>query len=77
MQEARVVFDVKHVRTIEEQVKVVKQPKPATPAKAAQRYSIADDKLTVFAATVFTMSQLQDILEQMKSKAIKSLATKK
>jgi len=76
-QEARVVFDVKHIRTIDEQVKVVNQPKPSAPAKIAQRYTIIEDKLNVLAATVFTMSQLQEILEQMKSRAIKSLATKK
>ena len=75
-QQVRVLFDdkAKHVRSVDEQLKVASEPKPVTPARSAQRYIIANDKLTVLAATTFTMSQLQDILEDMKQRAIKSLA---
>lgn len=78
-QQVRVVFDEKnkHVRSVDEQLKEAAAPKPVTPARAAQRYTIENDRLVVIAATVFTMSQLQDILDSMKEKAIQSLATKK
>ena len=75
--ESKVAFDKTHVRTVEEQIKVASQTAPKAIARTAQRYTFENDKLIVFSNTVFTMSQLEDIMEKMKTAAIKSLATKK
>lgn len=76
--QARAVFSPdNHVRTVDEQIKAVKAPATVPKARIAQRYTITDDRLLVLDRTEFTMSQLHDILEEMKTRAIKSLATKK
>lgn len=77
-QQSRVLFDNlnHHVRTVDEQIKVRASAVRVAPAKSAQRYAIEGDMLTVFAKTTFTMSQLEDILERMKAKAIKGFGKK-
>ena len=74
--EAKIVFDSAKIRSVDEQINTASKPTPAR-AMAAQRYIIKDDCITIFSNTTFTMSQLQDILEGMKDKAIKSLAKKR
>lgn len=76
-QQVKVLFAPDHIRTIDEQMKEsVNKPKPKTSFEA-QRYTIQGDKLTVLSATTFTMAQIEEILNQMKSGEIKKLATKK
>lgn len=76
-QQVRVAFAHDHVRDVDEQMKVSSQKPKEKKASLAQRYTIADGVLRVLANTTFTMSQLEDILERMKEKELKKLATKR
>lgn len=76
-QQVKILFAPDHIRTVDEQMKeAAAKPKPKA-SFAAQRYIVEGDKLTILAATTFTMAQLEEILESMKSKEIKKLETKK
>jgi len=62
-------------RTVEEQIAFVAPP---APSRRAERYEIKDNgNVIVLAQSEFTASQLQDIADRAKEKAIKSLSTKK
>ena len=78
-QEVRIAFSDGGLRSATEQAEVAKQINTRRPMSPAQRYEILDDGTLVihFAETAFTPSQLQDIYERVKNKAINSLTAKK
>lgn len=70
--------EAKKIRTIEEQRAYIKSPVDVSSAKTAERFTIDDEgSVYVMPKTKFTLSNLEDILQRAKAKAIKSLATKK
>jgi hypothetical protein len=77
--EAKIVFNGNDLRPLNEQADILNQSnKPVMRAEPAQRYDIDDDGALIvhFSETKFTLSQLEEILESCKTKAIRSLATK-
>jgi hypothetical protein len=77
-QEVRVAFSDTGIRTEGEQVKVLEEISRPHKAQPAQRYEIMPDGTFIvhLPETAFTPSQLQDIYEQVKNKAMKSLGKK-
>jgi hypothetical protein len=77
--EARAVFNCKHIRTVEEQLKLVGVEEKTQPQKTrlAQRWEIRGEKCVILAYSEFTMTQLEAIVDKMKDAALKSLSAKK
>jgi len=78
-QEVAVVFTPDNqVRKIDEQIKAIaKNPTPVTLSRAAERFVIEGDKITVLANTTFTAAQWEDIGNRAFGNALKQLAKKK
>lgn len=78
MAEAKTVFSGGCIATLEEQAEKLKQQKTIGNIPKSDRFQISDDgTLVVMEPTKFSLTRLEEILEQAKSKAMKSLQTKK
>ena len=78
--EVNVVFDNQNqVRTVDEQVEYLKAQVPPPEPAIRHRYKIENGNFVIFATreeVVFTLSELQDILDRMTQQALKDLARK-
>lgn len=74
--QVKIVFDDKHIRSVDEQITAAKQTLPTERKKPQPvvRYEIKNGKLIVLSFTEFTVAALEEILEQMKNKSVKTLA---
>jgi uncharacterized protein YejL (UPF0352 family) len=78
-QEIAVVFTPDNqVRNTDEQLKAIAtKPTVVTPSRAAERFVIEGDKITVLANTTFTAAQWEEIGERAFGNALKQLARRK
>jgi hypothetical protein len=73
--QARIVFDAKRIRSVDEQIKAAKHPAQPNRLRLqpAKRYEIKDGRLIVLSATVFDAGQLEEILAQLRSNGLRTL----